>query len=157
MIKQTSGGIHWCAAIYAGIGAGIITSVAQIMLWWMFWDVLPDILYRDVRLTAAIILGHGVLPPPMTIDGMLLLVATLTHFALSVFYSIVLAAMISRLNLLASLLVGIVYGLILFVINMYGFTILFPWFAAVRDWITMLSHAVFGLASAGAYKALSSR
>ncbi|MBI3772839.1 MAG: sodium:proline symporter [Gammaproteobacteria bacterium] len=149
--------MHWREAIYAGIAAAIIASVAQIMLWWAFWDVLPEILYRDVRLTAAIILGRSVLSPPMTFDGTLMFVATLIHFSISILYSVALAGFISRFSLMISLLIGIIYGLSLFVVNMYGFTSLFPWFAETRDWITMLSHAMFGLSSAGAYKALSSR
>lgn len=147
--------IRWPAAIYAGIAAGIIASVVQIVLWWMFWDVLPEILYRDVRLTAAIILGRSALAPPFIFDGVILFVATLIHFALSITYSVILAGMISRCNLPVSLLVGIGYGLMLFWINMYGFTIIFPWVDVARDWITMASHIAFGLSCAGIYSALA--
>jgi hypothetical protein len=143
--------IHWRVAIYAGIAAGIIASLVQIILWWIFWDVLPEIMYRDVRLTAAIILGRSALAPPFMFDGSLLLIATLIHFALSITYSVILAGLIFRCGRLVLLLVGICYGLMLFWINMYGFTIIFPWFDVARDWITMLSHIVFGLSCAGIY------
>ena len=53
-----------------------------------------------------------------------------------------------------SLLAGGAFGLCLYGINMYGFTIVFPWFEAARDWITLVTHVVFGVAVAGAYKML---
>jgi hypothetical protein len=37
---------------------------------------------------------------------------------------------------------------------MYGFTTVFPWFEATRDWITIVTHMVFGVAIAGTYKML---
>jgi hypothetical protein len=38
---------------------------------------------------------------------------------------------------------------------MYGFTAVLPWFEAARDWITVVTHGVFGVAAAGVYKMLS--
>lgn len=144
----------WSAAVCAGVVAGIAATGAQIVLWWAFTDALPWIVYRDARLTAAIVMGRGVLPPPATFDWNVMLIATLIHFALSIAYGIVLACFISRLGVVLSLAAGILYGLVLYVINLYGFTIIFPWFSEVRDWITMVTHVVLGAAIAGVYKAL---
>lgn len=146
--------IIWSAAVCAGIAAGIAATGAQIVLWWAFTDALPWIVYRDARLTAAIVMGRGVLSPPVTFDWDVMLIATLIHFALSIAYGIVLACFISRLGVTLSLAVGALYGLVLYVINMHGFTIIFPWFSEVRDWITIVTHAVFGVVIAGAYKVL---
>lgn len=143
------------AVVYAGIAAGIIATIGQIILWWVFGDALPSILFRDARLTAAIVLGRSVLPPPATFDLKVIFVSTAIHFALSISYTLILAGFISRRDTLLSVLVGILYGVVLFVINMYGFTIIFPWFEQVRDWITFLTHAVFGLSAAAFYKALA--
>ena len=149
--------INWRAAIYAGIAAGIIATAVQIILWWACWDVLPGILYRDARLAAAIVMGSGVLPPPATFDWAVMSVATLIHFALSITYSIILARFVTRCGMLFALFVGVLYGLALFGVNMYGFTMLFPWFAEARDWITLVAHAVFGGSCAGVCKALHPR
>lgn len=143
------------AAIYAGVAAGVLATAAQIALWWILQDDLPGILYRDARLTAAIVMGRSVLPPPATLAWDVMLVATLIHFALAITYSMILACMICRLGMLRSLLAGVLYGLVLYGINMHGFTIIFPWFALARGWITLITHAVFGAALAGTYKALS--
>lgn len=147
--------IDWRAAIYSGVVAGIVATVAQILLWWAFGDVLPAILYRDARLAAAIVMGRGVLPPPANFDWVVMAAATLIHFVLSVVYGAVLAVLIARRGLPSALWVGAAYGLALFTVNMYVFTIFFPWFAETRDWITLLTHAVFGVSTAGCYKMLT--
>lgn len=149
--------IDWRAAVWAGVAAGVAATALQLVLWWAFWDALPWILYRDARLAAAIVMGRGVLPPPATLDAGVMLAATLIHFALSITYSMILACFISRLGMALSLLAGTLYGLALYGINMYGFTLIFPWFSEVRDWITVVTHAVFGAALAGVYKALAGR
>lgn len=142
-------------AVYAGIAAGVIATVVQLLLWWAFWDVLPAIFYRDVRLAAAILLGRTILPPPVSFDGLAFVAASVVHFSLSVVCSFILAAAIARRGMRTSLLIGAVFGLLLYVVNMYGFTHLFPWFEIARDWITLVTHVVFGLAAAGVYTLLT--
>ncbi len=137
------------------MAAGIFSTIAQILLWWVFWDALPSILYRDARFAAAIVLGQGVLPPSATLDWQVMLIATWIHFGLSIIYAIVLSWLIHRLDIKNSLIVGGLYGLGIFTINMYGFVIIFPWFVETRDWITVTAHLVFGVSAAGVYKALS--
>lgn len=147
--------LNWRAAICAGIVAGTVATGAQMVLWWAFTDALPGILYRDARLTAAMLMGREVLPPPATFDWKVMAVATFIHFAISIAYSVILACLISRLGVMLSLLTGAIFGLALYVINMYGVTAIFPWFSAARDWITVLTHLVFGICLAGTYKVLS--
>jgi hypothetical protein len=81
-----------------------------------------------------------------------MLVATLVHFSLSIAYGLTLSVIISRLSMSLSLLAGAAFGLFLYAINMYGFTFVFPWFAAARDWITATTHVVFGMVAAAVYK-----
>jgi hypothetical protein len=153
MVTQPSK--FWSAALYAGIAAGVFSTVVQILLWWAFWDALPSILYRDARFAAAIILGQGVLPPPATLDWQVMFIATGIHSGLSIIYAIALSWLIRHLDLKTSLIAGSLYGLGVFVINMYGFVIIFPWFVDTRDWITVAAHVVFGVSAAAVYKILS--
>ncbi len=143
------------AALYAGVAASVFSTVAQILLWWLFWDALPTILYRDARFTAAIILGQGVLPPPATLDWQVMLIATGIHFVLSIIYAIALSWLIRPLTLKASLIAGGLFGVGIFIVNMYGFVGIFPWFVETRDWITMAAHIVFGISAAAVYKVLA--
>lgn len=144
--------VDWRSAILAGFAAGIVATAVEIALWWAASEPLPEILYRDARLAAAIVMGRAVLPPPVTFDASIMLVATTVHFALSLVYGIAISAMISRLGMALSLIVGAASGLFLFALNMYGFTLVFPWFAATRDGITIATHVVFGVVAAGVYK-----
>ena len=47
---------------------------------------------------------------------------------------------------------GGLFGVALYALNMYGFTAIFPWFAASRDGITLVAHIAFGVVAAGAYR-----
>jgi hypothetical protein len=144
--------IHWRSAALAGIVAGVAATIAQIALWWAASEPLPAILFRDARLTAAILMGRSVLPPPATFDAPVMLIATIVHFALSIAYGLALALFISRMSRAVALLAGAAFGASLYAINMYGFTVVFPWFVAARDWITVAAHIVFGMVAAVVYK-----
>lgn len=144
--------IGWTAAIVAGIVAGIVATAVQTALWWAASWPLPDMLLRDARLAAAIVMGRAALPPPSSLDWGVMLAATLVHFALSICYSLLLAPLIARLNLLYSTVAGCLFGLFLFGVNMHGFTAAFPWFEASRDWITAAAHVSFGATAAIIYK-----
>lgn len=149
--------VDWRAAVYAGAAAGVIATVVQVLLWWAFWDVLPDIFFRDARLTAAIVLGPAALPPPVTFDWLVMLAATVVHFSLSILCSLILAPLIARGGVGLALLIGAAFGGAIYLVNMHGFTRIFPWFEVARDWITLLTHVAFGVAAAGVYKVLAGR
>ncbi|HEY2863640.1 MAG TPA: sodium:proline symporter [Casimicrobiaceae bacterium] len=146
------GRVHVGAAVYAGIAGGILGTIVQIVLWAVFAENWPTILFRDARFAAAIVMGRSVLPPPATFDWPIMLVATLVHFALSILYALILAGLIARRPTASAVVTGAVYGLLLYAVNMFGFTVIFPWFAASRDWITAAAHGAFGAAAAGAYR-----
>jgi hypothetical protein len=149
--------IHWRSAALAGIAAGVVATVFEIALWRVSSEPLPAILFRDARLAAAIVMGPRVLTPPATFDGTIMLVATLVHLALSIACGLMISIIISRLRtppgLPMRLLGGAAFGLVLYAVNMYGFTLVFPWFSAARDWITAATHALFGAAAAATYAA----
>ena len=140
------------AAINAGIISGIIATIVQVALWWLFQEPLPEILYRDARLTAAILMGPDVLPPPASLSWKVMIVATFIHFLISIGYSMILARLIFRRDTLFSLLLGAIFGGGVYGINMYGFTVIFPWFSMARDWITFFTHIAFGVSLVASYK-----
>lgn len=141
---QEHGRIDPAMVLLVGLAAGVVAPVAQIVLWWLAGMPLPEILFRDARLTAALVMGSHVLPPPATPQWDVLLVATLIHFALSIAYALIPAHWAGRLRTGPTLLVGASYGLIIYLVNLYGLTLLFPWFAVARDWVTLVTHLVFG-------------
>jgi len=147
--------VKWTAAILAGLAAGVLATIVEIVLWLVFTDALPGILFRDARFAAAIVMGPSVLSPTPDLDWRILSVATIVHFDLSVVYGLILCAMIWRLHMLSSLVVGALFGALLYVLNMYGFTAVFPWFATTRDWITFVAHVTFAMTAAGTYRVLA--
>lgn len=144
--------MNWLAAALAGIGAGIVATVVQLGLWWTASLPVPYMLMRDTRLAAAIVMGRSALSPSASFAWDAMLVATLVHFALSAVYGLLLAPLISHATLQRAVLIGIIFGLALYVVNMYGFTLIFPWFDAARDWITVMAHVAFGMSAAVLYK-----
>lgn len=138
--------------IRAGVMAGIASTLIEIFLWLLFTDDFPAILFRDARLTAAMVLGRSVLTPAATFDAGVMLMATLIHFMISITCAALLALVAARLDTIPASLAGIGFGIALYVVNLYGFTAIFPWFAQTRGWITLIAHGVFGLTAILAYR-----
>jgi hypothetical protein len=155
-LRRELGRIDPAMVLVAGVGAGVIAALTQLALWWLAEMPLPETFFRDARLTATLLMGTGVLHPPSTPQWDILAVATLIHFSLSVAYAMIPAYLAGRLRTGPSLVSGAVYGLAIYVVNLYGFTVLFPWFAVDRDWVTALTHLVFGVALVGGCRLFSS-
>jgi len=140
------------AAVGAGCAAGITSTFLQMAMWLLLSYPMWEMLLRDSRLAAAIVLGRSVLPPPASFDLVVMLTASVLHFVLSAAYGTVIAVSINRLNMIKAVCLGAVAGLLLFMINMWGFTVLFPWFAASRDTATAIAHIGFGITAAACYR-----
>lgn len=146
--------LNWKAAILAGLIAGVVFLTIEMIL---VGTVGGDSLWAPPRMIAAIAMGPDVLPPPATFDAGIVMVALIVHFALAVIYAFILGWIISRwqLGLAAAILGGVVFSLIIYVVNFYGFTALFPWFAMARNWISILAHVMFGLVLGAVYQAMT--
>jgi hypothetical protein len=140
-------------AIIVGFAAGIIATAAQMFLWWLTAVPLFETLYRDARLTAAIVMEISGLPPAS--QWGILIVASLIHFGLSIAYAVIPAHFAGRMRTGPVLLAGFAYGLAIYGVDLYGFAVIFPWFAIARGWVTILTHVIFGIALAGGCKLLS--
>ncbi|KFG97748.1 sodium:proline symporter [Burkholderia paludis] len=143
--------------LWAAFGAATGSTVAELLLWSAVGDDAIGNLWRDTRLTAAIVMGRHVLVPAAGLDASILGAATLVHLGLSLAYAAVLATMIRRLSLAAALLAGGVFGLALYGVNLYGFTAIFPWFIPVRGAITLAAHLVFGITAAAVWRIAARR
>lgn len=143
-------------AVWAGIIAGLIFMVLEMIMVPMFMDGSP---WGPPRMIAAIILGKGVLPPPPTFDFGVVMVAVILHLILSIIYAIILAWIINaaKTSFWVSILIGAVFGYVLYLVNFYVFTGIFPWFAKARNWISAFSHISFGIAAAWSYLGLLSK
>lgn len=145
--------LDWKAAFWAGIVAGLAFMMLEMALIMMLQGQSP---WGPPRMMAAMVLGQSVLPPPATFDFTIMMVAMMIHLMLSVVLAIVLGFAISRLGLtlIASIVAGAMFGLIVYYVNFYGFVVLFPWFAMARGPISLFSHAMFGAVAGGIYRTI---
>ncbi len=144
--------INWKAAIIAGIVAGAIFMILEMILVPLVGGGSP---WGPPRMIAAIGMGKEVLPPPGDFALMPVMVAMVIHFILSIIFAVILAFIIQRFSLGLAILIGAIFGLLLYFVNFYGFTAVFPWFAMARNAISIFSHIVFGAAAAWIYKAIA--
>lgn len=143
--------MDWRAAIIAGLVAGALTM----LLWMILWaTVTGGSLWTPFHHVAAILLGEGVLSPSQTIDLRVILAGMAVHLVLAVLYALVLAFIIYRWELIVGILGGALFGLALYLINYYTFTILFPWFFPLRSWMALVGHIFFGAVAGGIYELL---
>lgn len=144
--------LNWKAAIGAGLVAGLVFLSLEMM---MVALVMGESPWGPPRMIAAIVLGQGVLPPPATFDFGIVLVAMIVHFILAIVYALIFAFAAQRWTTGVAVMAGGVFGLILYLVNFYGFTAVFPWFAMARNWVSVFAHIVFGLVLGWTYKRLA--
>ncbi|AZQ52936.1 sodium:proline symporter [Burkholderia cenocepacia] len=137
--------------LWAAFAAAVGSTVIELLLWAITGDDAVHNLFRDARLTAAIVMGRSVLGASGGFDPLVMGVATLVHALLSLVYAAVLARLVRSLSLLPALLAGGAFGLVLYGVNLYGFTAIFPWFIPVRGAITLVAHLIFGITAAAVY------
>lgn len=144
------------AAIWAGIIAGVVFMMLEMVLVATVGGGSP---WGPPRMIAAIGMGKDVLPPPATFDLGVMIIAMAIHFVLAILLGMILGLIVSRwkLGLMASIGVGAIFGLAVYLVNFYGFTALFPWFAMARTPITLLTHVMFGTVLGWSYHALAVR
>jgi hypothetical protein len=143
--------------IVAGIVAGTLATLAQVLLWIGTGQDAWSLLLRDSRLTAALVLGESALSPFGGLEVRVLLAATAVHFSLSALYAAVLLPAAKRLAPVPSLATGAGFGALLYCFNLHGLTTVFPWFTVARGGITLMAHLVFGMAVMLTYLLLRER
>lgn len=141
-------------AAWAGLIAGLVFMMLEMIMVPVFGGGSP---WGPPRMIAAIAMGPDVLPPPATFDLTILLVAMLVHFVLAIVLAVILAVLVKDRAQGMALAIGAVFGLVVYLVNFYGMTAVFPWFAMARNWISIFAHVVFGVVAAWSYLALASR
>lgn len=137
------------AALWAGVIGSLVFQVLEIVLIPLFGGGSP---WGPARMIAAIVLGQGVLSPAGTFSLPVVVTALVVDIVLAMIYAAVLAAIVRRWSLGAAAVAGAVFGVVLYAINFYGFTVLFPWFVIGRNGVTIFTHVVFSLTVALVYK-----
>jgi len=143
--------MDWKAAVIAGLIAGVIFLLVLLVSYPLATGGTPWTIFRFI---GAMVLGQAVLPPPTTFDGGVVVTGVLIHFTLSILYTLVLAFIVHRWGILMSILGGAIFGLALYLINFFTFTMFFTWFYPARAWPFSLVHILFGAVAGGIYELL---
>lgn len=143
--------MDWKAAVIAGLIAGALFLLVLLVAYPLATGGTPWTVFRFI---GAIVLGETVLPPPTTFDAGVVVTAVLLHFILSVIYTLVLAFIVHRWGIVISVIGGVLFGLALYLINFFTFTMFFPWFYPARAWPFSVVHILFGAVAGGIYELL---
>jgi uncharacterized membrane protein YagU involved in acid resistance len=152
--RHEATGVDYGAAVKAGLLAGLIFLILEMVMVPLF---LGGSAWGPPRMIGAMVMGSEVLPPPATFSLGVVLVAMLVHFILSVVFAIILAFLVNRMTLGAAIGAGAVFGFVLYLVNFYGFTAIWPWFEMARNWVSVFAHISFGIAAAWAYHGYAAR
>lgn len=140
--------IDWKAGVWAGLIAGVVFMMAEMIMVAVFEGKSP---WGPPRMIAAMVLGQDVLKPP-TFDPGIMMATMMVHFPLSIIYGLVLAALLRRANRGTGLMIGAVFGLAIYLINFYPIaSAMFPWFAMARGWVSAVAHIMFGAVAGLSY------
>jgi len=142
----------WSAAVWAGVIAGIVFMMAEMLMVMVFMGQSP---WGPPRMIAAIIMGQNVLPPPATFDIGIMMSAMVVHFPMSIVLGLIAGWIVHRMNSTSALLVGGIFGLAVYFVTFYLIApAMFPWFTMAQNWVSLVAHLMFGLVLGGVYAAL---
>lgn len=141
-------------AVLAGLLAGALFLVLEMILVPL---VFEGNAWGPSRMIAGIVMGEQVVTGTGFNVGVVL-IALLLHFALSVFYAIIIAYLSSPFGKGTTAFFGGIVGFVIYLINFYLLSeMFFPWFAEARNWLSALVHVLFGGVAGYTYKALRER
>ncbi|HZQ06118.1 MAG TPA: hypothetical protein VFD70_06020 [Anaerolineae bacterium] len=143
--------VQWRIAILAGICAGIVFLIVDILYLTLVKHLDAWVFFRYA---ASLVLGERVLPPPSGFDAAIVLVGLIVNFVLAIVYALILAFIIHRWGLLVGVIGGALFGAAIYFINLYTFTLWFPWFFALHSVPFLISTILFGIVAGGVYELL---
>lgn len=154
--------LHWAvpgshisarAVLWAGLASGVVFLAAMMIMMPLFLGASP---WAAPRMIAAITQGTSALVPIDTFDLGAVLAAVVVHFTLSLAYALLFAFIGKGHSMVADAVAGMAFGLAVYVVNFYLFTVLFPWFEQMRNWVAIVVHLAYGGVLGAIYAAYAS-
>lgn len=134
----------------AGLLAGVIFLLLNVALCYL----LLANPWLPVQLPAALLLGAKILPPAPIVGVVVPLVGLAVHLLLATGFTCLIAFCLHRWGVLVGVMGGALFGLCLYSINYYFIADFIAGFVALRGWLMLASHCVFGAAAGGLYEFL---
>jgi hypothetical protein len=144
--------IGWGIAILAGIVAMIVFAIIEMAFSWAMRGTPP---WTPLAIFGTVTL-HAIVPsaavgggPRTAAAGAALLVA------LGALSGVILAILVHRVGTATAAIVGVVFGIAMYAIDMYGVARIFPSLVGLRDWMSALAYVIQGALTAGLYKVMT--
>lgn len=138
--------VAWRVIPVAGIAAGTVFLLVNIILTPLVLEVESTVILRYM---ASLVLGTEVLTEG---SALTVVVALIVHYVLSILFTLVIAIVVHRWGLVVGIVGGGTLGTAFYAINLYTFTLFFPWFFAINSNVFLLSHVLFGMTAGGIYE-----
>jgi hypothetical protein len=149
MVRKEFTSQEFKEGIYSSLIAGAVMMAMEMVLVPL---ALNGSVWTPPRMVAAILLDRDAVNPPV-FNFWIVRLGLEIHFSLSIFFTFILIPFIRNTRLWITVVLGMLYGVLIYFINYYLFAYsLFPWFANVRDWVSIVSHLGFGVTVALSYK-----
>src|ERR1700687_82530 len=130
------------AAVIAGLLAGLVLLLMLEFLAVVIYDEPPWKLFRAI---AAMVFGPDTLEPDDEYQLGAMALGLGLHFSFSVLYALAFCRLLVEFPSEVAPWLGMLFGVVLYSVDLYGFSNLFPWLSAMRSFDTLVSHALFGL------------
>jgi hypothetical protein len=144
----------WSSAAVAGLAAGALLMVLDLCWPLMFGNGDP---WATSHKIAALLLGQQALLSS-GFDLTVVATALFIHYTLGVFSGLVIGAGIASMrwenSLVMTQIVGYVFGVVVYLVNFYVLSSVFPWFYDMRGEATFLGQLAFGVCAALVYRKL---
>jgi hypothetical protein len=150
--RSNTSAIDWSMAVLAGIVAMVVFAALQMIFALSIrgtGPLQPLVTFGTATLS---VVAPSVTPgggPKAAAVGVALLLA------LGALSGIVLALIVYRMGAIVASIVGAVFGIAMYAIDMYGFARIVPALAELRDGMSALAYVVQGALAAGLYKAMT--
>lgn len=144
--------IDWSIAIVAGIIAMIVFAAIEIAFSWAARDAGP--LHPLVVFGTATL--HALMPSATVGGGIRTAIAgAVLLLALGAVSGVILAYLVDRVGVPSAALIGAVFGLAMYAIDLYGVARAFPALIELRDWMSALAYVLQGALAAALYKVMT--
>jgi hypothetical protein len=139
---------RWGKGAIAGLIAGALSITVEMAL--MQASGRGNI-WAPVRLSASIAMGSWAVADstPLTFD--IFFLGMMMHLVLSILCAVVLGMLVHKLKPATATTVGAGFGLLMYLFEFYGLTVLYPWVAHWRNWIFVVAQLIFGMSAAWIY------
>jgi uncharacterized membrane protein YagU involved in acid resistance len=141
--------VDWPVALLAGLIAGTVFLMILLFRASAIFDGATA--WVALQYLASMVLGTDVLPPAEP-GALIAIVGVIVHYVLSILFALTLAFITHRWGFIIGIIVGALFGLAVFFINMGIFTLFFPWMYVLNVPTFAIGHVFFGALAGAVYE-----